>query len=112
MGIGYSLLLAIHEPKLAACIVNDGALPADPGLIAKIHAPVFGNFGGLDPRITPADVRAFSMATKRAGKRFHAKIYPDAGHAFENPKNKTGYRPTDAAAARRRMTNFLAKALY
>jgi carboxymethylenebutenolidase len=35
-------------------------------------------------------------------------IYPDAGHAFENPNNKAGYRPQDAADAWNRTLAFLA----
>jgi len=35
-------------------------------------------------------------------------IYPNAGHAFENPNNKTGYRADDAADAWKRTVNFLA----
>src|SRR6185369_11658106 len=48
MGGGYSLSLATHEPKLAACVVNYGRLVTDPKTIAKIHAPILGNFGGKD----------------------------------------------------------------
>jgi carboxymethylenebutenolidase len=33
------------------------------------------------------------------GKRVEIKIYPDAGHGFENPNNKAGSRPDDAADA-------------
>jgi carboxymethylenebutenolidase len=54
MGGGFSLQLAIHQPKLAACVVNYGALPTDPADIARIHAPVLGNFGADDRGITPA----------------------------------------------------------
>jgi carboxymethylenebutenolidase len=107
MGGGYSLQLAVNEPKLAACIVNYGALPTDPAIIAKILAPMLGNFGGQDHGITPDDVHAFEKAMKAAGKSFDPKIYPDAGHAFENPNNKTGYRAEDAADAWTRMVNFL-----
>jgi carboxymethylenebutenolidase len=38
-------------------------------------------------------------------------IYPDAGHAFENPNNKSGYREADAADAWQRTVNFLASTL-
>ncbi len=111
MGGGYSLLLAEHEPTLAACIVNYGLLPTDPATISRIHAPVLGNFGGLDGWITPAKVHAFERAMKSAGKSFNAKIYPDASHAFENPNNKSGYRPADAKDAWNRMVEFLSTTL-
>jgi carboxymethylenebutenolidase len=107
MGGGYSIRLAIAEPKLAACIVNYGSLPTDPANIAKIKAPVLGNFGADDRGITPASVQAFDAAMKSAGKRVDVKIYDGAGHAFENPNNKDGYRPAAAADAWQRMTVFL-----
>jgi carboxymethylenebutenolidase len=43
---------------------------------------------------------------KSLGRPVDAKIYPDAGHAFENPTNKTGYRPEDAADAQARTARF------
>jgi carboxymethylenebutenolidase len=33
---------------------------------------------------------------KKLGKKIDVKIYPEAGHAFENPNNKAGYRAADA----------------
>jgi carboxymethylenebutenolidase len=107
MGGGYSLQLAIHEPKLAACVVNYGALPTDSADVAKIRAPMLGNFGADDRGITPADVQAFQAAMKKAGKSFDAKIYDGAGHGFENPNNKAGYRPAAADDAWQRTLNFL-----
>lgn len=111
MGGGYSIELAMHEPKLAACVVNYGALPADAEDIAKIHAPVFGNFGAEDHGITPQSVHAFAAAMKAAHKQVNVKIYPGAGHAFENPHNKRGYRPKTAKDAWQRTTAFLARTL-
>ncbi|HEY6291476.1 MAG TPA: dienelactone hydrolase family protein [Terriglobia bacterium] len=108
MGGGYSLLLAENEPKLAACAVNYGAMPTDAAIIAKIQAPVLGNFGALDRGIKPEDVQAFEKAMQAAGKKIDAKIYDGAGHAFENPNNKDGYRPEAAAGAWTRMVNFFA----
>jgi carboxymethylenebutenolidase len=35
----------------------------------------------------PEDVKKFEAALKQAGKSADLKIYPDAGHAFENPNN-------------------------
>ena len=40
------------------------------------------------------------------GKPVDVKIYPDAGHAFENPNNKGGYRPEDTKDAQERMRVF------
>jgi carboxymethylenebutenolidase len=111
MGGGYSLALALNEPRLAACAINYGRLVTDPAEIAKIHAPILGNFGALDRGITPDDVRAFGKAVDDAGKSIDVKIYDDAGHAFENPNNKDGYRAADAADAWQRMIDFFNKTL-
>lgn len=111
MGGGWSIKLAMSEPHLAACIVNYGSLPTEASNIAKIDAPVLGNFGADDRGITPDSVRAFEAAMKAAGKTVDVKIYDGAGHAFENPNNKDGYRPEAAADAWARMTAFLKKTL-
>ena len=111
MGGGYSLELAENEPKLAACAVNYGALPTDPALIQKIRAPVLGNFGAEDRGIPPDAVHAFEKAMKDAGKTIDAKVYEGAGHAFENPNNKGGYRQDAATDAWARMLGFFSKTL-
>jgi len=111
MGGGWSIKLAVNEPKLAACAVNYGPLPTDPANIAKIKAAVLGNFGADDRGISPDSVRAFDAAMKSAGKSIDVKIYDGAGHAFENPNNKDGYRPQATADAWARMSAFFKKTL-
>jgi carboxymethylenebutenolidase len=110
-GGGYSLDVALQEPTLAATVINYGRVVTDPAEIAKIHAAILGNFGGKDKGITPEDVGKFEAALKQAGKRADIKIYPDAGHAFENPGNKGGYRAADAADAWQRTVKFLNETL-
>lgn len=110
-GGGWALRLASAEPKLAACAVNYGELPTDAATIQAIRCPVLGNFGALDPGITPAKVQAFESAMRKDGKSINAKIYPGASHAFENPNNKTGYRPQAAANAWGRMVAFFNRTL-
>jgi carboxymethylenebutenolidase len=111
MGGGYAAQLAIAEPALRAVAINYGALPTDKDALAKINATVLGNFGGQDRGITPDSVHAFEANMKALGKPVDAKIYPDAGHAFENPGNKTGYRPEDATDALGRIDRFFATTL-
>ena len=106
MGGGYSIQFAVNEPKLAACVVNYGSLPTDAASIAKIKAPVLGNFGAEDRGIPPASVNAFADAMKAAGKIADVKIYDGAGHAFENPNNTNGYRPEAAKDAWERSLAF------
>ncbi len=112
MGGGYAIQLAVAAPSLRAVAVNYGALPTDKAALERIHAAVIGNFGGQDRGITPDSVHAFQAAMQSLGKPVDAKIYPDAGHAFENPTNATGYRPADAADALQRIDQFFAKTLH
>jgi carboxymethylenebutenolidase len=106
-GGGYALEVALEEPTLAAAVINYGSLVTDPASIQKIHAAILGNFGGKDKGIPPDDVKKFAAALKQAGKRADIKIYPDAGHAFENPASKNGYRAADTADAWQRTVKFL-----
>jgi carboxymethylenebutenolidase len=107
MGGGYSLDVALLEPTLAADVINYGHLATDPAELKKINAPILGNFGGQDRGITPDDVQKFQQALTQLGKKVDVKIYPNAGHAFENPNNKDGYRPDAAADAWKRTLDFL-----
>jgi carboxymethylenebutenolidase len=111
MGGGYALELAIAAPSLRAVAINYGALATDKAALGKIHAAVLGNFGGQDHGIPPEAVNAFEAAMQSLGKPVDVKIYPQAGHAFENPNNATGYRPDDAADALARMDSFFAEKL-
>jgi carboxymethylenebutenolidase len=82
MGGGLSALLACHDAQLAAACIYYGSSPAE-GLIAGIHCPVFGFYGGDDKRINDG-VPAFAESMKKAGKHFESHIYPGAQHAFHN----------------------------
>ncbi len=107
MGGGYALDVALAEPHLAADVINYGHLATDPEELKKIQAPILGLFGGQDRGITPEDVKKFQQAMEKQGKKIDVKIYSDAGHAFENPNNKQGYRAEDAADAWKRTEAFL-----
>jgi carboxymethylenebutenolidase len=111
MGGGYSLNVALREPTLAAAVINYGHLADDPASLKKINAAVLGIFGGQDRGIPVDDVKKFEEILKQQGKKIEIVIYPDAGHAFENPNNKTGYRADDAADAWKHTTSFLAGTL-
>jgi carboxymethylenebutenolidase len=103
--------LAENEPAIAAVAINYGAPSTEPAEIKAISPHVLGNYGALDQGIPPQAVKEFEGKLKSAGKDVDIKIYPDAGHAFENPNNKKGYRPADAADAWQRMTAFFARTL-
>ena len=111
MGGGYSLDLASADPKLKVAVINYGHLASDDATLKKINAAILGIFGGQDKGIAPADVNKFESQMKALGKTVDIHIFPDAGHAFENPNNKTGYRAADAAEAWKLTIAFLAKYL-
>jgi carboxymethylenebutenolidase len=112
MGGRWTMALATEEPKLAAGVAYYGAPPTDPAAIARIKAPLLGNFGGEDKGPAPEQVKAFEAAMKAAGKSIDVKIYPGAGHAFANVNNPWGgYREEAAKDAWARSVAFLARHL-
>ncbi|MGB9074366.1 MAG: dienelactone hydrolase family protein [Terriglobales bacterium] len=111
MGGGYALDAALAEPHLAAAVIHYGHLATEPAALKKINAPILGIFGGQDRGIPAEDVKKFQQSLVQLGKKVEIKIYPDAGHAFENPNNKQGYRPDDASDAWQRTLDFLAASL-
>jgi len=111
MGGGYSLDVALQEPALAADVINYGHLATDTEALKKINAPILGLFGAQDRGITPDDVHKFQQTLQQLGKKIDVKIYDDAGHAFENPNNKDGYRAADTADAWKRTIEFLTTTL-
>ena len=111
MGGGYSLDLALNDPQLRAAVINYGHLATDDAALKKINAAILGIFGGQDRGIPVADVNKFESQLKALGKKVEIHIFPDAGHAFENPNNKQGYRADDAAQAWKFTEDFLARNL-
>ena len=90
MGGGYSLQLALNQPKLAADVVNYGvadyaSLAKDTSAIAKLNAPILGIYGEQDRGIPTDEVKAFAEQVDKAGKKMDVAIYPDAGHFLRIP---------------------------
>ena len=111
MGGGMAEALAENDPAISAVAINYGPPSTEESELKAISPHVLGNYGGKDQGIPPDAVKAFEGKLKALGKDVDIKIYPDAGHAFENPNNKTGYRTDDAADAWQRMTAFFARTL-
>ncbi len=108
MGGGYAHTLALSDPKLAAAVINYGHLATEKDALSKVHAAILGIFGSKDRGIAVDDVKKWEATLKELGKDVRVIIYPDAGHAFENPNNKQGYRAEDAADAWKKTVDFLA----
>ena len=111
MGGGYALDVALQEPTLAADVINYGHLATDPESLKSIHASILGIFGGQDRGIPVEDVRKFEKDLKSMGRDVEIHIYPDAGHAFQNPNNKAGYRADDASDSWNKIVDFFSRTL-
>ena len=111
MGGGYSLALAVDQPKLRAAVVNYGRLVTSDEKIGAIHAAFLGNFAGADRGIAPDDVRAFTAKLKTKNPDVDVKIHDGAKHAFMNPNNTEGYDAAAAKDAWSRIDGFLRRTL-
>ena len=79
-GGGQTFRFATNRPDLAAAFVFYGPPPAADAM-ARIHAPVYGFYGGNDARIS-ATVPDTQDKMKAAGKTYEPVIYEGAGHGF------------------------------
>jgi len=111
MGGGKARVLAENEPTLKAVVINYGPVPEDPNSSKSINAAVLGLFGGQDRGIPPERVNNWANGLKKMGKDVDITVYPDTGHAFQNPTNKTGYNEADAKDAWSKQVAFFAKKL-
>ena len=111
MGGGYTLDLAVADPKLRVAVINYGHLASDDATLRKIHASVLGIFGGQDQGIPAGDVHKFESQMRALNKKVEILIFPDAGHGFENPNNEKGFRPEDATKAEKATADFLIRKL-
>ncbi len=59
---------------------EEGSAPADRA--GRMRAPVLGLFGGADPGIPEAEIRAFEAALGAARVPSHVEIYAGAPHSF------------------------------
>jgi len=75
-----SFAFATSWPDLGAAAVYYGTPPADDAM-ARIHAPVYGFYGGDDARVT-STVEPARAAMQRLGKRYEPHVYEGAGHGF------------------------------
>lgn len=110
MGGGYSLALALAQPRLAASVIYYGRLVTDESALREIQAPILALFGDQDRGIPVSSVRTFEAALRNLGKTINVHIYSGAGHAFANP-NRASYRESAARDAWTKTLAFFAQHL-
>jgi carboxymethylenebutenolidase len=110
MGGGLSLLLACHNPELAAAIVFYGRNPSPIDLVKNIQCPILCNYAGADMGILESDINLLKQTLSKYGKIFDMKVYPGAPHAFFN-NTRDNYRPDAAQDAWKRTLAFFNKYL-
>lgn len=109
-GGGQSLMFATDNRELSAAVVYYGRSPSPLDLVEKISCPVLGNYGEADTGIT-SQVPLLEESMRKYGKSFDAKIFPGAGHAFNNNTNPSRYHPEAAGEAWSRTVAFFRRHL-
>jgi carboxymethylenebutenolidase len=81
---------ATMRPNLVAAFVFYGSGPDKKEDVARINAPVYGFYGGVDERVNATIPRTQALM-KGVGKKFDPVVYEGAGHGFmragEDPAN-------------------------
>jgi carboxymethylenebutenolidase len=103
-GGGKALLFTTRSKDLSASVIYYGSNPSNLEDVKNISAPVLGQYGGADERITSA-VPKLDDAMKKYGKSFEYKVYPGAPHAF-NSDVSPSYREDAAKEAWNRTLEF------
>ncbi len=119
MGGQYAILAACTCRGLSACAPFYGMLAYADGLdparklrspleaAPDLSCPLLGQYGDEDALIPVEDVRAFEARVAATGYPSEMVVYAGAGHAFMNDTQPAAHRPEAAAAAWRRLVDFL-----
>jgi carboxymethylenebutenolidase len=109
-GGGKALMFTIRSKDLAASVIYYGANPQNLEDVKNITAPVLGQYGGADERIT-SGVPKLEETMKKYGKSFEYKIYAGAPHAFNNDTSPQSYREDAAKEAWAKTLEFFKRQL-
>lgn len=109
-GGGKALLFTTRSKDLAASVIYYGSNPPNLEDVKNITAPVLGQYGEADERIT-SGVPKLEEAMKKYGKSFEYKVYAGAPHAFNTDTRPGSYREGAAKEAWARTLEFFKKYL-
>ena len=80
-GGGRSFQVACEKDAPQAAVVFYGVSP-DSAALLNLHAPVLGNYGGDDARVTSTIAPAQALLKPVKGARYEPNVYDGAGHGF------------------------------
>lgn len=109
-GGGKALLFTTRSKDLAASVIYYGSNPPNLEDVKNITAPVLGQYGGADERIT-STVPRLEEAMNKYGKSFEYKVYAGAPHAFNTDASPRTYHPEAAKEAWNRTVEFFKRHL-
>lgn len=109
-GGGKALMFTTRSKDLAASVIYYGGNPRNLEDVKNITAPVLGQYGGADERVTSGAPK-LEEAMKTYGRSFEYRIYPGAPHAFNNDTSPQSYREGAAQEAWARTLEFFRKHL-
>jgi carboxymethylenebutenolidase len=98
-------MFTTRSKDLAASVIYYGANPQNLEDVKNITAPVLGQYGGADERIT-SGVPKLEETMKKYGKSFEYNIYAGAPHAFNSDNSPRSYREDAAKKAWERTLDF------
>ena len=107
MGAGWSVVVATHEPDVAAAVLFYGVEGAD---FSQVKAKALGHFAENDEWEPLDGVRAMEQEMKNAGVNVTFHFYPNVGHWFVE-SDRPEYDPAAASLAWDRTFEFLKKNL-
>ena len=106
---GHALSFAVADSKLKAVVANYGPPPTDPDSLAKIHAAILGNYGGLDKGIPRLPWRSLLPICKEARQVHRREDLPGCRPRLRKSEQQDeGNDAQDAADARTRYLHFFA----
>ena len=98
---------AVRQPDLAAGVVYYGSGPKSADEIAKIKAPILGQYGGNDARVT-STVEPTKQLMTEAKKSYEPVTHDKAGHGFlRQQQGQDGANAKAAEASWKRTIAFL-----
>jgi carboxymethylenebutenolidase len=109
-GGGMAFITATQARDVKATVVYYGASPNPLDLVKDIQGPVLANYAEKDPGINKG-IPDTEAAMKKYNKVYDYKIYPGAGHAFNDDTRPDRYNAAVAKEAWERTMEFLKKNL-